>query len=318
MDVNRFKLLHYLTALSLFFLFFFIAVSAAPRNFPSGKIISIRDGAGLLEVSRSLKEAGVVRNATWFRTVAIVMGGEKSLRSGDYHLPHTQNVYTLAWRIINGDHGIERYKMTIPEGFTVRKISTLFDERFLLFDNAEFESLAEEGYLFPDTYFIGVNATATGTIALLRSNFDKKIFPLTGEIERSGRTLHQVITMASILEGEAQSREDKKIVAGILWKRFDMKLPLQVDATFAYINGKSTKDLTLDDLKIDSPFNTYLYAGLPPTPISNPGLESIEATLNPIESPYLYFLTGEDGKMHYARTFDEHKINKQKHLQYLR
>lgn len=134
------------------------------------------------------------------------------------------------------------------------------------------------------------------------------------EVEKSGRSLEDIIVMASILEGEAKTREDMEIVSGILWKRIEIGMPLQVDTSFVYILGKATEDLTLSDLEVKSPYNTYLYKGLPPGPISNPGLDSIRAAVNPTTTPYLYFLTGNDGKMYYARTFDEHVKNKQKYL----
>lgn len=220
----------------------------------------------------------------------------------------------MARRIVRGDHDINSIRITIPEGFTVRKISNLFDERFLFFDNSTFESDAPEGYLFPDTYFIPVTATASSTLRLLRHNFIRKIFPVMPEVEKSGRSLEDIIVMASILEGEAKTREDMEIVSGILWKRIEIGMPLQVDTSFVYILGKATEDLTLSDLEVKSPYNTYLYKGLPPGPISNPGLDSIRAAVNPTTTPYLYFLTGNDGKMYYARTFDEHVKNKQKYL----
>jgi UPF0755 protein len=276
--------------------------------------VTIREGAGLFEVASSLKKDGVIRNAAWFRTVAVLLGGEKSLQSGDYYLPYDQSVYAIAERVVKGDHLIKQFKVTIPEGFTKAKIAALFDTRFTLFNRREFTSLAPEGYLFPDTYFIGVNASATSTIKLMRDNFQKRIFPLTGEIASSGRKLSEIITMASIIESEANTKEDRAIVSGILWKRIDGGLPLQVDATLTYLNGKTSAELTQGDLAFDSPYNTYVYKGLPPTPISNPGLESIEAAIHPTTTPYMFFLTGKDGKMYYAKTFEEHKQNIQKHL----
>lgn len=120
--------------------------------------------------------------------------------------------------------------------------------------------------------------------------------------------------MASILEGEARGREEMEIIAGILWRRIEIGMPLQVDTTFLYVNGKNTFTLTQADLKIDSPYNTYLYRGLPPTPISNPGLTAIRAALNPQPTPYLYFLTGRDGLMYYSRTHDEHVQKKTRYL----
>ena len=236
------------------------------------------------------------------------------MRAGEYYLPKAQNVFRLAWRVSRGDHQLETVKITIPEGFSKKKISLLFDERFEFFDNESFLEMAPEGYLFPDTYFVQVNATASSTAKLLRNNFIRKIFEVMPEVEKSGKDLEDIITMASILEGEANTKEDREIVSGILWKRLAAGIPLQVDASFVYVNGKTTGDLTLDDLKIDSPYNTYIYRGLPPGPISNPGLESIYAALYPTTTPYLYFLTGKDGKMYYAKTFDEHKANIEKYL----
>lgn len=314
MDIHQFKRVHYITAVLLFLLFFFLSVSAAPNDFPRGQIISIRQGAGLLEASRSLKRDHVIRSSAWFRVAILALGGEKNIRSGDYYLPYRQSVYAVAWRVVHGDHRIDRVKLTIPEGFTNKKIAALFDGRFPLFNKTEFLSLADEGYMFPDTYFFGVNSTATSTIALLRQNFDKKIFPLTGDIASSGHTEREIVIMASILEGEANTPEDREIVSGILWKRLTKGMPLQVDASLTYVNGKASKDMTQGDLAFDSPYNTYVYKGLPPTAIGNPGLESIKAALHPTTTPYLYFLTGDDGTMHYARTYAEHQKNIEKYI----
>lgn len=120
--------------------------------------------------------------------------------------------------------------------------------------------------------------------------------------------------MASLIEREAKTDEDRKTIAGILWNRIDLKMPLQVDAVFGYIKGIDTYHPTSEDLSIESPYNTYLHAGLPPTPISNPGLESLHAAATPTKTDYLYYLTGKDGVMHYAKTFEEHKANRAKYL----
>jgi UPF0755 protein len=260
-----------------------------PKKFPTGSTVSVESGSGLLQLSRSLEEEGVIRSSFWFRIAAIFFKGERGLQAGDYALNVPENVFRIARRVISGDYQIKRVKLTIPEGFTVKKISSLFNEEFSSFDKRVFENSALEGYLFPDTYFIHVNATATSTIRLLRDNFIRKIFYLMPDIEESGHTLDEIIIMASILESEAKTLEDRKIVSGILWKRLEIGMPLQVDASFVYINGKTTADLTLEDLKINSPYNTYLYKGLPPTPISNPGLESITAAIYPTDTKLSLF-----------------------------
>lgn len=299
----------------LFLSTIYLLTLAPPRDFPTGQIITVAEGSGLVELANNLKHDNAIRSTFWFRIAAIVLRGERGMRAGDYYLPEPQNALTLAWRVVKGEHELERVKITIPEGFNVKKISNLFtEEKFAFFDNDEFVRLAPEGYLFPDTYFIQVNATASSTIKLLKDNFIRKIFDVMPEVEKSGRTLEEIITMASILEGEANTKEDREIISGILWQRIKIGMPLQVDASFSYVNGKTTEELTLDDLAINSPYNTYINQGLPPTPISNPGLESIYAALHPTTTPFLYFLTGDDGKMYYAKTHDEHVKNKEKYL----
>lgn len=301
-----------IVAITLFFIFIFILTP--PWSFPSKSITTVSPGTGLYTLSINLEEARVIRSPFWFRIFAIIMGGERNMKAGQYYLSRPLNSFTIAWRIFHGHYNIETVKITIPEGFTVKKISTLFDDRFTFFDNQIFEFSASEGYLFPDTYFIQVTATASSTIKMFNDNFAHKIDSIMSKIKSSDRTIDEIITMASILEGEARGQKDMAIVSGILWKRLDQDIPLQVDTSFIYVNGKTTKELTSDDLKIKSPYNTYLYRGLPPTPISNPGLESIEAALNPTTTPYLYFLTGDDGEMYYSRTFDEHVEKKLKYI----
>ncbi|MDO8471419.1 MAG: endolytic transglycosylase MltG [bacterium] len=276
--------------IALFIIFFF--PTTPPFSFPSGSIVTIPEGVGLYTLAKRLREDKVIRSPFWFRTVAIVLGGERDMKAGQYLMSGPQNVFFIAWRVFHGDYDIETVKLTIPEGFTVGKISKLFDERFVFFDHADFVARAPEGYLFPDTYFIPVIATASSTIKLLSDNFTHKIASSMSDIESSGRTLEEIITMASLLEAETKTKEDREIVADILWKRLKLRMPLQVD----------------------SKMETYEFIGLPENPINNPGLVSINAALHPTSTVYLYFLTGNDGTMHYSRTFDEHVAKKLKYI----
>ncbi|KKQ83200.1 MAG: Aminodeoxychorismate lyase [Parcubacteria group bacterium GW2011_GWB1_38_8] len=304
----------YLFIFVMFFLITCLWYITPPFSFPSGSIITIPEGVGLYVLTEKLQEDNVIRSPFWFRLAAIVLGGERDMKAGQYYMSRPQNTFLIAWRVFHGHNDIETVKLTIPEGFTVAKISNLFDDRFPFFDHDSFKSLAPEGYLFPDTYFIPVTVTASSTIKLLNNNFVRKVSEVINNSNLSGKTPEEIIIMASLIEGEARSQIDREIVSGILWRRVELGLPLQVDASFAYVNGKTTKDLTLDDLKIDSLFNTYLYKGLPPRPISNPGLESIKAAINPTSTPYLYFLTGDDGTMHYSEDFDDHVAKKFKYI----
>lgn len=274
----------------LFFVSFF--PTTPPFSFPSGSIITVPEGIGLYILAERLKQDRVIRSPFWFRTVAILLGGERDMKAGQYLMPGPQNVFVIAWRVFHGDYDIEAVKLTVPEGFTVAEISKLFDERFVFFDYADFVEHAPEGYLFPDTYFIPVTATASSTIKLLGDNFTRKIASSMPDIKSSGRTLEEIITMASLLEAEAKTKEDREMASDILWKRLRLGMPLQVD----------------------SEKGTYEFVGLPENPINNPGLISIAAALHPTSTPYLYFLTGDDGTMHYSRTFDEHVAKKLKYI----
>src|SRR5690606_26432746 len=190
----------------------------------------------------------------------------------------------------------------------------LFEEKFEFFDKESFLASITEGHLFPDTYFVPVTATSEYAIRMFENNFERKVEDIREEVAQSGKDFNDILIMASIIEGEARAEKDMKIISGILWKRIEIGMPLQVDATFVYLLGKGTSDLTRADLETDSPYNTYLYKGLPPTPISNPGLAAIRAALSPTETEYLYFLTGDDGKMHYSKTHDEHVAKKSQYI----
>ncbi len=264
----------------------------APATFPKEIILTVPEGAGLQEISHVLEADGLIRSSFWFRTFAIIFGGERGMQAGQYFFDTPTGAPIVAWRIFRGDHRIETIKVTIPEGFTVGKISNLFDERFTFFENNIFLATAPEGYLFPDTYFMPVTATASSTIKILYDNFVRKTSPLMARVSASGKTLEDIVRMASLLEAEAKTKVDRELISDILWRRLKLGMPLQVD----------------------SEMGTYEFQGLPKRAINNPGLISIEAALHASSTPYLYFLTGKDGKMHYAKTFEEHKQNIIKYL----
>jgi len=206
--------------------------------------------------------------------------------------------------------------VTIPEGLSIKQIGEIL-ENAKLFPKDAFVKIAqkEEGYLFPDTYRFYKNAKPEDAVVKMKENFNKKVTAdILEEIKKSKRTLREVVIMASILEEEVKSTEDRKIVAGILWKRLDRGMGLNVDAALTYILGRASHDLTIDDLKFDSPYNTYRYRGLPPTPISNPGLDAILAAASSTPSKYFYYLTDKEGAVHYAKTLEEHALNKFKYL----
>lgn len=206
--------------------------------------------------------------------------------------------------------------VTIPEGYNIRQIGGVFEE-LGIFSREDFIKIAqtEEGYLFPDTYRFYKDANPDDVVVRMKENFYKKITgEILKEIKSYNKTLQEIIIMASILEEEVKSTEDRKIVAGILWKRLDNGTGLNVDAALTYVLLRGSSDLTQNDLKFDSLYNTYRYRGLPPTPISNPGLDAILAALYPTASTHFYYLTDKNDFVRYARTLEEHALNKFKYL----
>jgi len=218
--------------------------------------------------------------------------------------------------LVVSDFVFSSVRVTYPEGTTIREMADKTEATFPRIRDADFIRIASssEGYLFPDTYFFPALVTATSVVATMRANFDTKTAPLRNEIAASGHSLSDVIIMASLLEKEVRTSENRRIVAGILWKRLALGMPLQVDAVFGYINGRDTYAPSLSDLKIESPYNLYLHKGLPPGPINNPGLDALDAAANPTKTTYLYYLTGNDNLMHYATTYAAHQANRKKYL----
>jgi UPF0755 protein len=277
-----------------------------------GVTVTVSDGEALSQVSAMLEKEGVIRSALWLKGIVLVMGESTHILAGKYYFSGNENFLTVARMITEGDFGLVPIVVTIPEGATVADIAWLLNRRIPDFDERRFLTLAAplEGYLFPDTYFLQPMLSEEEIIRRMNENFFQRIETVSDLIAASGKSIDDIIIMASILEKEARTMETRRTISGILWRRIDMDIPLQVDAVFRYINGKNTFQLTLTDLNIDSPYNTYRYKGLPKGPIANPGLASIEAAVTPIQSDYLFFLSDMDGNMHYSVTYDEHKEKK--------
>ncbi|MBI5133850.1 MAG: endolytic transglycosylase MltG [Candidatus Taylorbacteria bacterium] len=292
---------------------------SAPSGFPKGELVTVEDGETLSGMAKRLALTDAVRSPFIFKSLVVLFGGSRGLVAGDYLLERKESAIALAWRFSHGSYGLEGVRITIPEGTSSAEIAALFEKSgsFTRFDPLEFRRLAgpKEGYLFPDTYLFLPNVRAQEVVLAMLENFDRRIEALAPEIAAFGKSRSDVIKMASIIEEEARTDLSRQIIAGILWKRLDEGMPLQVDAAFSFVNGKGNSALlTLDDLKIDSPYNTYVYKGLPPTPISNPGLASIKATIHPLKTPYYFYLSDDKGEMHYAETHDGHLVNKNRYL----
>jgi len=284
--------------------------------FPVGAYIEIPKGSSLNQTADILEEQGVVGSSRLFRIYVHVFHGDTSVVAGKYFFDTRLCLMNIAKRVTSGDYRTPRVRILIPEGFDVADIALAIKKEIPDFDSKKFIELAssEEGYLFPDTYLFYGTVTPEEMIIKMKDNFRKKIKEVDEKIRASKRSERDIVIMASIIEREALTSADRRIVSGILWKRIALDMPLQVDAVFDAVNGKTTKDLTLKDLKTDSPYNTYTNKGLPPGPICNPGLDTITAATEPTKTPYLYYLSDAKGVMHYATNFEEHKLNRIKYL----
>jgi UPF0755 protein len=289
---------------------------APPPNFPSDSIVVISRGASVSDISEQLSGANIIKHSSVLNFILRISGASSNVKFGSYLLKTPENVFTIANRLATGAHGLPPVRITFPEGMTVRDMAEKVTEALPLISAQDFISLgkSQEGYLFPDTYLFPPDATVQSVIDTMRANFDIKVAPLIGDIKASEHSISDVVIMASLVEKEARTIENRRIVAGILWNRLKIGMPLQVDAVFGYIFNRDTYSPSFADLKIESLYNVYLHTGLPPGPIDNPGIESIQAALNPTKTNYLYYLTGSDDLMHYATTYAGHQLNQRKYL----
>jgi UPF0755 protein len=298
------------------FLVLIIMVSIAafvPKQFPVGTVVRIKKDSSLSVIADSLFEKHVISSPVLFKAAAVFLHGQRVV-AGDYAFDEPQNLWTIVSRLAKGDQGLKPIKVLIPEGATLEDVAWLVLKKIPKFDTAYFIKIAHnyEGYLFPDTYYFYQNTTAEEAFDAMRKNFNKKFQTLVMDVALSKRNPKDIVIMASILEREAKTIEDRATISGILWKRIDEGMPLQVDATLVYLTSDGY--VSLDDTKIDSPYNTYKNKGLPPGAISNPGIDALRAAAQPVKTPYYYYLSDRDGKMHYATTFEGHQINREKYL----
>lgn len=293
-----------------------VAFTAPPRAAQPESMITVPTGLSATGVAQHLKAADIIYSPLLFRVAVLLEESDQAIKSGSYLFEKPVGVWHVATRMINGDFGQTQISVRLPEGSTRMQMAAQLEDSLPGFDTATFLTLTEgeEGYLFPDTYFFAQDATAETVVETLETTFNKKIEGLKETFASSDHSLEDIITMASLIEKEVHNPDDQRIVSGILWKRLDIGMALQVDAPFFYVLGKTSSELTREDLETDSLYNTYTRPGLPPTPIGNPGLSAIEAALDPLETEYLFYLSDTDGVTHYARDFEEHKENKIRYL----
>jgi UPF0755 protein len=288
----------------------------APADFPTGSFLKITQGETLSEIVSDAAAKHLVRSQKILKVLIELSGGDRHIVSGDYYFKDAIPVWTVATRLATGNFAVVPVKLTLIEGTTRAQMAALIAPQFIYFDTAQFlkDTEGKEGFLFPDTYFVSPAADTTEIETLLENNFETRIAPLEKDIAANAMSKHDIVTLASIVEKEASGDNDRSVIAGILLNRLRKGIRLQVDAPFLYISHQDGSNVTAADMQLDSLYNTYTHAGLPPGPIGSPGLSSIEAVLHPTPSDYLFYLHDAQGGVHYAKTFAEHEKNIQTYL----
>lgn len=305
---------------------------------PETVLYVVPQGAGARAIAEGLKKAGLVRSPSYFLYVVWRRGDQDAFKAGTYELTPSMSTAEIEKALAKGDPVSTERSVTIIEGWTIEDIADYLEAEGVA-SRAEFHAevgesakpasglpdwdasypalrarpagASLEGYLFPDTYRIYADGGAKPLVRRMLDNFERKLTPeLRAEIAKSGRTIHEVVTMASIIEREVRTEEDRAMVSDIFWKRVDAGRGLEADSTVNYITGHSKPSVSYEETRIDHPWNTYKYRGLPPGPIGNPSLSAIIAAVRPKANPYWYFLTDPQGKIYYGRTLEEHNANR--------
>lgn len=296
------------------------------------KTLEIVKGDGIERVAKKLSEADLISGDWYFYYYIQMHGLVNKILPGKYDLNGSMTIPEIAIYITKEENILPGYiKLTIPEGWTSKKIAGRLDANGL--NGRDFLRIVQkpqdivkeydflddantlEGYLFPDTYFFKKDISAIDIVHRMLDNFDKKLtLQLRSDIQKQNKSINQIITMASIVEREVITNEDRGMVSGLFWQRILVGQPLQSDATLTYILDDEIGQHTLEQTWIDSPYNTYRNKGLPPGPIANPGLATIMAAIYPVSSDYNYFLSDpKTSQTIFSKTFEEHVANKNKY-----
>jgi UPF0755 protein len=289
------------------------------------QFVDIPSGSGTATMARRLADAGVVRSAQVFRVAVWLRGSSRRLQAGEYRFDQPMTAADVVDKISRGDVYVRA--VTFREGLTVREMASVFESagfgRASEFIEAarkaevvrEMDPEAKdlEGYLFPDTYTLPRRTTAEQLVERMVARFEKVMTPeLRNKAVERGFTVRQVVTLASLVEKETAKPEERPVVAGVYTNRMRIGMGLQCDPTVIYalmLAGRYDGNIRKGDLQIDSPYNTYRYAGLPPGPIAAPGEASLRAAVEPADVPYLYFVSRNDGSHVFSTTLDEHNRN---------
>ncbi|NLZ54684.1 MAG: endolytic transglycosylase MltG [Thermoanaerobacteraceae bacterium] len=302
-----------------------------PKNAANTSFIEfeVTRGSTANQLAEKMQEQGIIKNQFVFRLYAKFSGKDDKIKTGKYYLSPSMSPEKILDKLVKGESINEDIKVTIPEGSTLKNIAAIFTEKGLISEEDFFKSLqidnfrdkysfindfppnaTLEGFLFPDTYLLPPGKNAEFYIDILLKRFNDIYFNKVDSVIKENKieyTPYQIVTLASIIEAEAKLESERPIIAGVFHNRLKIGMPLQSCATVAYALGEHKEELSLADLEVNSPYNTYKVSGLPPGPIGAPGLSSMLAVANPANVDYLYFVAKGDGSHVFSKTYSEHR-----------
>jgi UPF0755 protein len=288
--------------------------------------VVIPKGASFSDVVATLEEKKVLAHPLAFRLLARLRHVDSALKAGEYRFPPRQTTDEVLRRLVRGEQ--IAVWVTIPEGFTAKQIAqtlaehnvgsaatyeTLFSQHGLVIDGTRTPDM--EGYLFPSTYLIPIDQGPQAVANIFVDQFRRELpHDAAARARALGRTVPEVVTVASLVEREGKVDDERPLIASVIYNRLRLGMPLEVDASIEYALPEHHDVITKRDLAIDSPYNTYQHAGLPPTPIANPGKPSLDAAFFPAHTEYLYYVAKGDGHHAFAKTLSEHNANVARYL----
>ncbi|OGH48162.1 MAG: hypothetical protein A3A51_04005 [Candidatus Levybacteria bacterium RIFCSPLOWO2_01_FULL_39_10] len=286
--------------------------SPADKNNTTPKIFIVEQGQGVRAIAKNLKDTGLIRDQVAFFLLTKKLGLDSKIQAGSFRLNPSMTAEEIANELTLGTLDIW---ITIPEGMRSAEIADILSKTMPNYDEGWDETLDEnEGYLFPDTYLFPKDSDVETIVSIMRNNFDNKFASL--DKSNTDLTDSEIVILASLIEREARREQDRPIVSSVINNRLGIGMKLDIDATLQYVLGYQDNQkrwwkegLTNQDKLLNSPYNTYRVAGLPPGPISNPGLASLQAAVNPATTDYLYYITDRSGTNRYAETLAEHEEN---------
>jgi len=284
------------------------------------KIIDIIEGMDSYKIAKLLAEEKLIRSQSTFLILVRLNGASKQLKAGRYKLNAQLSTTQIIRKLVSGE--VIKQRLVIPEGFTIAQIAQLWEAKGLgkascfeqatrnqnLLQKYHIKALSLEGYLFPNTYEVTYSTTPEKFIERMLQEFNRRFTnDLRQEADNLHLSVHEVVTLASIIEKECKVNYERPIISAVFHNRLQQGWKLEADPTVLYALGNFKRKLTFDDLKTNSPYNTYVHNSLPPGPICNPGITSIIATVRPNQTPYMYFVAMGNGTHYFSKTLDEHR-----------